>query len=48
MDVKKLKKLNDIAMALNDLRKTAPPVFQEAIGMVITYLIEQMLDEVEK
>ena len=48
MNIKKLKKLNDIAMALNDLQKTAPPVIQEAIRTVVLYLTEQMLDEIEK
>ena len=48
MNLKKLKKLKDVAMALNDLKKTAPPVEQEAIGFVICYLLEEMCDEVAK
>ena len=48
MNVKKLKKLKDVAMALNDLKKTAPPMHQEHFGFVIRYLLDQMLDEVEK
>lgn len=35
-------------MALNDLKKTAPPMYQEHFGFVICYLLDQMLDEVEK
>lgn len=48
MNIKKLKKLKDVAMALGDLKKTAPPMYQDHFGFVIYYLLEQILDEVEK
>ena len=46
MNIKKLKKIKDIVMELNDCLKTAPPMEQDAIKLTICYLIELMSAEV--